>query len=337
MPPEARLAHSPPAIPLPETWRLPLLQLAIAWAGLVALFLGEWRAMAHQWWDISTYNHILLVPVILIGLVHWRAAELGELAPSAWWPGLAFFALAALMWIPARAADVDLFSQVTAVAMLQGAVLALLGPRVTAALLFPLGYMLFLVPFGDELVPALQALTAKIAVALTLWSGVPARIEGVFIDTPAGLFEVAEACSGVKFLAASIALGVLVARTCFRSWRRRVVFLTVAVLLPVLANGVRAWGTIYIAQSHGIAFAAGFDHIVYGWIFFALVTVALLGGSWRFFDRPADESFVDAEALKASPLLTRLEWRSASGWRVFIALALVAFAALGVEGLVNRL
>src|SRR5690606_3093355 len=117
-------------------------------------------------------------------------------------------------------ADVDLLSQLAAVAMLQAAALALLGPQVAAALLFPLAYMAFLVPFGDELVPALQMVTAKMAVALTHWSGVPAQIDGVFIDTPAGLFKVAEACSGVKFLIAMVALGMLVANVCFKSWRR---------------------------------------------------------------------------------------------------------------------
>ena len=42
------------------------------------------------------------------------------------------------------------------------AALALLGPRIAAAQLFPLGYMLTLVPFGDELIPFLQTITAKL-------------------------------------------------------------------------------------------------------------------------------------------------------------------------------
>src|SRR5690606_8601613 len=122
----------------------------------------------------------------------------------------------------------------------QLAVLGLLGPRVAAAVLFPLAYMLFLVPFGDELIPALQMVTAKLAVALTHASGIPAQVDGIFIDTPVGLFRVAEACSGVKFLVAMIALGTLVAHLCFASSRRRAVFMAAAIMVPVLANGVRA-------------------------------------------------------------------------------------------------
>ncbi|MFX9969656.1 archaeosortase/exosortase family protein, partial [Acinetobacter baumannii] len=75
----------------------------------------------------------------------------------------------------------------------QGAALTLLGPRVAAALLFPLGYMLFLVPFGDEMIPLLQTVTARLTMVFLAISQVPATIDGVFITTPGGYFEVAEA------------------------------------------------------------------------------------------------------------------------------------------------
>lgn len=296
----------PSAGTVPESWRLPLVRLALAWAGLIALTAGDWAEMARQWWNASTYNHILLIPPILAWLVRSRWAELTRLTPQAWWPGLGLLAGGLLAWLLGSAASVNLIAQFGAVVLLQAAVAVLLGPRVAAGLLFPLAYMLFLVPFGDEIVPTLQTITATMAVALTHASGVPATLDGVFIDTPAGLFEVAEACSGVKFLVAMVALGALVANLCFVSRQRRAMFMAAAVVVPVLANGVRAWGTIYVAQSRGVEFAAGFDHIVYGWIFFALVMAALLGVSWRFFDRSPDDPPIDVAAIEASPLLARL-------------------------------
>ena len=307
MPPETTL---PPrralTATIPAAWRAPLLRLTLAWLALFALAWSDWSEMARQWWEASTYNHILLVPLILFWLVRQRWPELAKLTPQAWWPGLLLLAGGALGWLAGTAAGINTASQLGAVVLLQGGVAALLGPRVVAGLLFPLAYMFFLVPFGDEMVPALQGITAKLAIALTHASGVPAVIDGVFIDTPAGLFEVAEACSGVKFLVAMAALGTLVAHLCFASWKRRALFMLAALVVPVLANGVRAWGTIYIAQSQGIEFAAGFDHIVYGWIFFALVMAIVLGASWRFFDRSPDDPLIDAAALEASPLLARL-------------------------------
>ena len=287
---------------IPESWRMPLLRLALAWVALIAVFFPDWRDMAAQWWDSSTYNHVLLIPVILVWLVLLRREQLVRIAPVAWWWGLLPFAGALVLWLLGTFSGLNLARQAGAVVMLQGAFLALMGPRVAWGLLFPLAYMLFLIPFGDELVPMLQMITAKITIALTHWSGIPAHIDGVFIDTPVGLFEVAEACSGVKFLIAMIALGTLVAHVCFRGWRRRAAFMAVCVLLPILANGVRAWGTIYIAQFRGVEFAAGFDHIFYGWVFFALVMAVVLGLAWRFFDRTIDDSFIDGAAIERMPL-----------------------------------
>ncbi len=309
---------------LPDAWKGPLLHLAIAWAMLFVLFAPVFVDMLLQYWDSSTYNHILFVPLIIGWLVKLRAPELAKLAPRAWWPGLVPFAGAMFLWLVADVTGIALGEHLAVVVALQSTVLAILGPRVCAALLFPLLYGLFLVPFGDELVPTLQMITADLTIALTHWSGIPAVIEGVFIDTPAGLFEVAEACSGVKFLIAMIALGTLTAHVCFASWKRRAIFMAVAVVLPILANGVRAWGTIYIAQSQGIEFAAGFDHIFYGWIFFAIVMGLLLALSWRHFDRPRDDSFIDGDALADSALFDAMERTSITGARALLGLAALA-------------
>ncbi len=322
MPPELALARSARAT-LSPAWRVALARLTLAWALLIAAFAPDWARMAGQWWNSSTYTHILLVPPIIAWLVWLRRVELAKLEPQGWAPGMLAVAGAALVWLLGASAGLDLLRQTGAVALLPASAVLLLGPRAAAGLAFPLAYFAFLVPFGDELVPALQLVTARLAIALTHLSGVPAAIEGVFIQTPAGLFEVAEACSGVKFLIAMVAFGALAANVCFVSWRRRAAFMALAIFAPVLANGVRAWGTIYLAQSLGIEAAGGFDHIVYGWIFFAAVIAAVLVVSWRFFDRASDDPMIDAPAITASPVLTRLAARRIAPAATF-ALLLVA-------------
>lgn len=322
---------------LPETWRPALIRLGACWLALFTAFAADWLAMAGQWWNSSTYNHVLLVPAILLWLVWQRLPQVARLSPSLFWPGLAVFALSALFWLLGALAGLDLARQAGAVALLPASVLVLLGPRVAAALAFPLGYMAFLVPFGDEIVPALQMITARLTILLTHASAIPAEINGVFIDTPAGLFEVAEACSGVMFLVAMVALGALVANVCFRSWRRRVLFMGIAVVTPIVANGVRAWGTIYVAQFKGAEYATGFDHIVYGWLFFALVIALVLGIGHRFFDRQIDDPMIDADALLASPLLTRLSGMTVSLRGVALAMALVVLAGMGWAHAADRL
>jgi exosortase A len=321
----------------PAPWRAAAPRLAAAWLTLIALFHGEWTAMAGQWWNSSTYTHILIVPAIVGWLVWTRAPQLGELTPTPWWPGFLAFAAAAFLWLLGDIAGLSLISQSGAVAMLIAATLVLLGPKVCAGLAFPLAYMAFLVPFGDELIPALQMITAKLTTTLVALSGIPAKIDGVFIETPAGLFEVAEACSGVKFLIAMVAFGVLVASVCFRSWWRRIGFMALAVILPILANGVRAWATIFVAQYVGAEKATGFDHLVYGWIFFALVMILTLALAWKFFDRAPDAAMIDAAAIDRSPLLTALEPHAVRPLGALAILAILALAAIAWAGAADRL
>lgn len=314
---------------VPVYWRAPLAALGIVCLVLFSLTFSDWAAMAHQWWYISTYNHVLFVPLIAGWLVYTRWNLLSQIVPAAWWPGLLPLSGALFLWLLGSVAGVNTASQLGAVVAIQCAIVTVLGLRVALAIAFPLAYLLFLVPFGDEMVPALQMVTAKLVIALTEWSGIPAVIDGVFIDTPVGLFEVAEACSGVKFLVAMIALGVLVSYSCFTRWLSRAWFMAVAIVLPILANGVRAWGTVYIAQFQGIEFAEGFDHVFYGWVFFAVVVAILFAIAWRWFDRDPDDLGLDFELSADSRWLARTRFSFKAAIPAIVALA----AAIGVWNL----
>ncbi|WP_295530894.1 exosortase A [Novosphingobium sp. Chol11] len=244
---------------------------------------------------------------------------------------------ACFVWVLGDFAGLSIARQLAAVVMLQGSALALLGPRVAAAMLFPLCYMLFLVPAGDEIIPFLQTITAKLTMLLLALTQIPAQIDGVFITTRFGYFEVAEACSGVKFLIAMLAYGALVSNVCFKSWPRRAGFMALSVAVPVLANGLRAWGTIFIAGQRGIEFASSFDHVFYGWVFFGLVMALVMAAGWRFFDRPVDASMADAAAIAESPLLARLERLSVRPAAALVISGALALGALGWGQAASRL
>ncbi|MHA7818467.1 MAG: exosortase A [Erythrobacter sp.] len=313
MPPDiATTPHSSPGLSLraPRAWRAALAMLALASLAVIAVTLREWGEMLHQWWNIDTYAHVLLVPVVIGWLVALKRRELSGIEPRPWLPGLAIAAAGLGLWLIGRATGINLLAHAGAVGALQGAVIAAIGARASLILALPIGFGVFLVPFGDEIIPPLQAITAEIAIALTRWSGIPAAIDGIYIDTPIGLFVVAEACSGVKFLVAMVTLAVLVAFTRFRSLGRRAAFLAIAIVVPIIANGIRAWGTIYVAQSQGVEFAAGFDHIFYGWIFFAIVVFVVLAAAWRFFERNPQDYGWSAKDVDELRITARLEQAS---------------------------
>ena len=289
-------------------WRAALTQIGLAWAAILALFWRDAADMAAIWWNSSTFNHCLIILPILWWLVDQRKTVLAQVKPQAWAPGLMWLGAGAFGWLLGDAAGVALARHAGLVMMLQGTVGTLLGPNVVRGLLFPLFYAFFLIPFGEEFVPALQTLTAKMCMVLLGLTGIPSHIEGIYISTPTALFRVAEACSGVKFLVAMVALGALISNLCFKSWPRRIAFMAACVVIPILANGLRAFATIYIAHHGNVDFAASFDHVFYGWIFFGIVIALVIAAGWRFFDKAADAQPVDPAKLQGAvkfPLATR--------------------------------
>lgn len=332
MPPESLAAPSPrTGARLPMAWRAVLLALGAGAGALVLAAIKAWASMAHQWWNIDTYSHLMLVPFIIAWLVALKEEELARLDPQPFLPGLLGVAAGLALWRTGEGLEINIVAQAGAVGALQAAAVTVLGLRASILLALPIAFAAFLVPFGDEIIPQLQAITADIAIALTHASGIPARIEGIHIDTPAGLFIVAEACSGVKFLIAMVTLGVLVCATRFNRWTTRAVFMAACIIVPILANGVRAFATIYVAQYVGAEKATGFDHIVYGWVFFAIVIAVLLGASWRFVEREPEEYGWSLAEIENWGWVRRLEAITiAPGSAAAAIIALAAIAALSL-------
>jgi exosortase/archaeosortase family protein len=154
--------------------------------------------------------------------------------------------------------------------------LAVLGWRLWWVLAGPLLYLYFLVPFGAFLTPKLQDFTTVfVRHGLDLLQ-IPAYIDGYTIEIPEGTFYIAEACAGLRFLIASIAFGCLYALLMYRSPWRRVAFFVASIVVPIIANGIRAVGIVALGHLLGSAQAAATDHVLYGWIFFSLVILLLI-------------------------------------------------------------
>lgn len=292
----ARIAASS-RLTITPAWQRPLIALGATMAVILLMFRHDVAALATLYWTNTTFGHCLFIAPVVGWLVWIRRAELARLTPQAWAPGLLLVAAGGFCWLLGDAGEVSLARHLGVVMALQGAVVTLLGPNVARGLLFPIAYALFLVPFGEFMEPPLQTITVWITMHLLHLVGVAATVNGVLITAGDKYFEVAEACSGSKFVIAMIAYGVLVANLCYRTWPRRIAFMIMAIIVPVLANGVRAFGTIYAAVLTSVEQATGYDHIVFGWIFFGLVMAAVLAIGWKWFDRAPDAPAFDPAAL----------------------------------------
>lgn len=264
-------------------WPAAFILAAVVLLAVAALHHETALSIARIWARSETYAHGWLILPISAWMVWRRRADLAGLEPRLCWWGLAVAALLQLAWLAGSIADVVFVQQASLVAMIPVTVLVLLGSRVTRAVAFPLAYLVFAVPWGESLVPTLQDITAWMSVTLLELSGIPVFWQGRLISIPVGDFEVAEACSGVRYLIASVALGAVYAYLVYRGFWRRAAFVLAAIAVPVVANGIRAYGIIMLAHLSNMRLATGVDHLLYGWLFFGLVMFLLfwVGTFWR--------------------------------------------------------
>ena len=253
--------------------------------GLIALFWSDAQGVVRVWVESTAYNHCFLV-VPLAGYLIWERREvLRSTVPAPQLRWLATVPALSAMWLVAAALGVHEAEQLIVASMLQAILLSILGWDAYRRLLAPLLYLYFLVSAGEFLVPLLQRLTAEMSVQGLRLVGVPVFSDGVFIEVPAGRFVVAEECAGLRFLIASVAFGVFFAVITYRSSLRRAAFIALSVAVPIVANGVRAFGIIYAAEIVGSASAVMADHVIYGWGFFSAILVLLVLVGRRFADR----------------------------------------------------
>ncbi|SLN69061.1 Transmembrane exosortase (Exosortase_EpsH) [Oceanibacterium hippocampi] len=264
-----------------------------ALAGLLAylgfLYRDSVASLVNVWYGNETYNHGFLIIPISLYLVWDRRHLFRQYLPQPQ-PWLAIlFPILGFGWLIAEVASAAIGQHLMLILMIQLALFGVFGPKVYRAFLFPFAYLLFMLPVGEFLVPHLQDFTARFSVVFLQMLNIPVYIDGVFITIPNGRFEVAEACAGIRFLIASIAFGFLYANLVYRSFGRRLIFVGLSFVVPVIANGFRAFGIIIIAHLSDNELAVGVDHLVYGWFFFAFVLILLIwiGMAFREDNLPA--------------------------------------------------
>jgi EpsI family protein len=140
---------------------------------------------------------------------------------------------------------------------------------------------------------------------------------------------VVEACSGVRYLIASLMVGALFAYINYRSMRRRLLFMLVALAVPIVANWLRAYMIVMIGHLSGNKLAVGVDHLIYGWIFFGVVVgvMFLIGARWS--EAPVEtQAVVTAPQAAGSSHAQRPLWLAAAGMGVVLAMPLLLLRGL---------
>ncbi len=246
------------------------------------LFYDTAASIVNIWLRSETYTHGFLIFPISLWLV-WRIRHrLDQIAPNPDYLALPLIFLNGAVWFLADLVDVNVVEQLALVAFIPLTVFAIWGWPMVREAMFPLLFLFLAVPMGEGLIPPLMDFTANFTVHMLQLTGIPVYQEGTFFELPTGYWSVVEGCSGVRYLIASITLGTLYAYLTYSHYLKRVVFIIASIIVPILANGFRAYGIVMIAHFSDMKLALGIDHFIYGWVWFGIVIFIMffVGSFW---------------------------------------------------------
>jgi exosortase len=166
------------------------------------------------------------------------------------------------------------------IVVLAGVVWLVLGTGFLRELLFPIVFLVFMVPLPAIVMNAvafpLQLFAAQSATFCMQAAGVPVLREGNTIVMANTTLEVVEACSGIRSLQALLALGAIYGHFTQKAVWKRWALLVLSVPIAIAANAFRVAGTGFLAHFVGAEAAQGFYHSFAGWIVFVVAFVLLL-------------------------------------------------------------
>lgn len=269
--------------------RRQILSLVMLFMSVVIVTALTWQSVTNMvsiWNSDSAYNHGYFIVPIACYMAWERRHRLAGLVVAPYWPGLFLVIGFSAVWLAARGASIMEGEQIAYVGMVQGLILTVLGRKVFRAQLLPILYLWLMVPTGGFLIPGLQTIATWLTMQLLQLTSIPFFVEQFYFQLPVGLFFVAPGCSGLNFLLAALALSIIYAELMYVGWQRKLICIMVWLGVAILANGVRIFGILVLAEITDRQLAIVDDHILYGWGFFFIILIGLMYVGRRFSNMP---------------------------------------------------
>ena len=192
-------------------------------AAFAAIYYSTFRWLINVWSADREFSHGFLVPIVSLYLIWIRRDKIRTIVPyPSITTGTIVLMTSALLLAAGRAGGFVLAEGISLLLFIPACVLFLGGWSCLKALALPMGYLLFMVPWMEEFLSHIhwpfQILSAKIGVSILEILGYPVFLERIYIFLPEITLKVVEACSGVRFLTAVVALGFPLVYITQRSW-----------------------------------------------------------------------------------------------------------------------
>ncbi|TKB46642.1 exosortase [Thalassotalea mangrovi] len=255
--------------------------------------------------DDGTYSHAFLIPVISAYLL-FDAFKQGKIELRDKFSFLAFFLflISCVCLFATVRAQMSLGYWLSLLMLLSSASIMLFKPRL--ALLFPTLYLIFLMPLWGAFTTFLQDMSVAAATGILHFTDIPIYVKDQFISLPAGTFEIANGCSGLRYLLVSLAISSLYVFLYIRNWRSATIFFTFAILGALITNWIRIVSLILIGQYTNMESELMHDHNNFGWYLYVPFMVILFYLGNKLADEPEEQTIQKPAATKPNLTATLL-------------------------------
>jgi exosortase A len=249
--------------------------------GMALVYWQVIQKLVYDWTNDGNYSHGFLIPPLALYFAWERRKQLASLAVRPAWFGLVVFAGSILVLLAGVLGSELFLTRISLLGVLTGTVLFLYGWRHLQALIFPLAFLLLMIPIPaiifNQIAFPLQLLASRAGEAAISAANIPVLREGNVLVLANTSLEVAEACSGIRSLISLLTLGIVFGYfTDSRAWVRTVMALS-TIPVAIVSNGARVAGTGIAAHRWGPSVAEGFFHEFSGWVVFMVAFALMLG------------------------------------------------------------
>ncbi len=260
----------------------PLWYLVLFGILAVLLYSSTLIELAALWARNEDYNHGFLIIPVSAYLVWQRRRQLMRQPLHSSPLGLMVLSLWAVFYLLGVGAQILMFECCSLIMFLLGALLFTAGVRFTRVVLFPVVFLVLMVPIPAEvytlLTAPLQAVTTGLSAHILNLIDIPVLREGNLIHLPNYSMQVVVACSGIRSLLSIVALSLLMGYLLFTSNVERALLLSLSVPVAMIGNILRITAAGFIVYRFSPGMAEGFPHTMAGLVTFILSFVLLLGG-----------------------------------------------------------
>jgi exosortase C (VPDSG-CTERM-specific) len=281
--------------------------------GAVALLCLIFAPVFIVWYRIAMgsdlHSHVILIPLVSVYLLVTGRKELAWDSKPSPVSGTGLILLAGMVfgWVsisnpPWSEVDLIALKILTFIGFLWGIGFLFAGGQWMRSALFPMGFLLFMIPLPDLAVELLEqclmVLSAQLAEVVFSIGGIPIFRNGQVLELPGIVLTVAQECSGIRSSWVLLITSVLAAHMFLPTVPRRIVLVAAVLPLGVLRNAVRIYVIGWLCVHHGPEMIDNWIHRKGGPLFFAVSLVPLFLLAWLLRKRKAVDSSLDKRIAK---------------------------------------